>query len=437
MNIANLSFSALPPISVPFRYFISAVIFLLLTALLILVSGETIWLSRWQPILLAITHLFTLGFISMVMMGAIYQFLPVIGGVGVANVRNVAIVSHSFHTLGTLALSWSFVLPSTLARVIAMVTLGIGFTCYIFSVAQVLVKKLSQGPTIIGIRFAMLSLIFVVALGLLFVVQNSSIPYVNLSFVADKNYTDIHALLGGFGWAGGLILAVSLQIIPMFHVTPSFPTWLAKYMPVTLISLLLLLFLFKANSAGGQVIIAFVLVTYAVFNLAFLRLFKQRKRKVVDTSIHFWQLSGISFLALTCLYFLPDDFYQQVFSGNKALLLSAMFIYLYLISIIEAMLLKIVPFLSYTHLQNLCLANFNLMNYLPHMHELLLKKHSRLLFKFHVLSCVLLILTIAAPRFYWLFSCAMLVEFSWLLFLMIRSLNLYRRCLIKIKTMAV
>ena len=433
MNIANLSLSALPPISVPFRYFISAVIFLLLTALLILISGETIWLSRWQPILLAITHLFTLGFISMVMMGAIYQFLPVIGGVGIANVRNVATISHCLHTLGTLTLSWSFIAPSTFARVLAILTLGIGFGCYIFSVARVLVKKLSQGPAIIGIRLAMLSLIFVVVLGLLFIGQNSLMPDVNISFVADKNYTDIHALLGGFGWAGGLILAISLQIIPMFHVTPSFPTWLAKYMPATLLSLLLLLFLFKANSAGGQVVIAFVLVTYAVFNLAFLRLFKQRKRKVADTSIHFWQFAGSSFLALTCLYFLPDDFYQQVFSGNKALLLSAIFIYYYLVSIIEAMLLKIVPFLSYTHLQNLCLANFNLMSYLPHMHELLLKKHSRLLFKFHVLSCVLLILTIAAPKFYGLFACAMLVEFSWLLFLIIRSLNLYRRCLMKIK----
>ncbi len=437
MNTASLSFSALPPISVPFRYFISAVIFLLLTALLILISGETIWLSRWQPILLAITHLFTLGFISMVMMGAIYQFLPVIGGVGIANVRNVATVSHCLHTIGTLALSWSFIAPSTFARVLAILTLGIGFGCYIFSVARVLVKKLSQGPAIIGIRLAMLSLIFVVVLGLLFIGQNSLMPDVNISFVADKNYTDIHALLGGFGWAGGVILAVSLQIIPMFHVTPSFPTWLAKYMPSALVSSLLLLFLFKANSAGGQVIIAFVLVTYATFNLTFLKLFKQRKRKIADVSIHFWQFAGSSFLALTCLYFLPDDFYQQVFSGNKALLLSAIFIYYYLVSIIEAMLLKIVPFLSYTHLQNLCLADFNTMSYLPHMHDLLLKKHSRLLFKFHVLSCVLLILTIAAPRFYWLFSCAMLVEFSWLLFLIIRSLNLYRRCLIKIKYMVV
>ncbi|UUO21907.1 hypothetical protein FGD67_00855 [Colwellia sp. M166] len=433
MNIANLSFSALPPISVPFRYFISAVIFLLITALLILTSGETIWLNRWQPTLLAVTHLFTLGSVSMVMMGAIYQFLPVIGGVGIANVRIVATLSHSLHTLGTLVLAWSFIFPSTLAHIIAMLALGLGFSGYIFSVIQVLVKKLSQGQTIIGIRLAMLSLISVVLLGLLFIAQRSLILDVNISFLTDKNYTDIHALLGGFGWAGLLILAVSLQIIPMFHVTPNFPKWLGKYLPSVLVLLLLLLFIFKPNSTGGQLIIALVLVLYSIFNLAFLRLFKQRKRKVVDTSVSFWQFSGISFLALSCLYFLPDVFYQQIFAGNKALALSAVFSYFYLLSIIEAMLLKIMPFLTYTHLQNLCLVDFNAMSYLPHMHELLLKKHGQMLFKLHVISCFFLILTIAIASFYALFAIAMLVEFSWLLFLMLRSLYLYRQCLAKIK----
>jgi len=437
MNIANLSFSALPPISVPFRYFISAALFLLLAALLILVAGEDIWLSRWQPTMLAVTHLFTLGFVSMVMMGAIYQFLPVIGGVGIVNVRIVATITHSLHTLGTLALAWNFILPSMFARVIAMVALGVGFGGYIFSVVQVLVKKLSQGQTIVGIRLAVLSLMIVVILGLIFIAQSRLMPYVNISFVADKNYTDIHALLGGFGWAGLLILAVSLQIIPLFHVTPNFPKWLAKYLPRALAALLLLLFIFKPNSASGQLIIALVLVIYSVFNLTFLKLFKQRKRKVVDTSIVFWQFGGGSFFALSCLYFFPDAFYQQVFTGNKALLLGAVFSYFYLVSIIEAMLLKIIPFLTYTHLQNLCLANFNAMAYLPHMHELLLKKHGKLLFKLHAISCFSLMLTIAMPSFYGLFALAMLIEFSWLFFLMLRSLYLYRLCLIKIKNTAV
>jgi hypothetical protein len=39
--------------------------------------------------MLALNHGFTLGFISMVMMGALLQLLPVIGGVGIAKPRLV------------------------------------------------------------------------------------------------------------------------------------------------------------------------------------------------------------------------------------------------------------------------------------------------------------------------------------------------------------
>ncbi len=431
MNIANLSFSALPPISVPFRYFISAAIFLILTGFLILFSGEAVWLSRWHPTMLAITHLFTLGFISMVMMGAIYQFLPVIGGVGIANVRMVATISHALHTIGTLALSWSFIVPNTVISVIAMLTLGVGFTLYVCAVANVLIKKLSQGQTIIGMRLAMLSLVVVVTFGILFLAQKNLMP-IELGAISDKNFTDIHALLGGFGWAGVLILAASLQIIPMFHVTPSFPKLLAKYMPAALIALLSLLFVFKPSSTNGQVVITLVLVMYSIFNLTFLKLFKQRKRKVVDTSIQFWQFAGISFIALTCLHFLPDTWFLELFAGNKALLISGMFIYFFLVSIIEAMLLKITPFLTYTHLQTLCLSNFTAMAHLPHMHELLLKKHGRWLFYLHLCSCSTLISTLAFTQLYQLFALTMLAEFSWLLFLILRCLHLYKQSLAKI-----
>ena len=426
MNIANLSFSALPPISVPFRYFISAAIFLILGSLLVLVSGEAVWHSRWHPNMLAITHLFTLGFVSMVMMGAIYQFLPVIGGIGLPNVRIVAAISHSLHTLGTLALSWNFIFPSAIASIITILALGVGFAFYIFAVVNVLHKKLSQGPTIIGMRFAILALVFVVMLGLLLLATNTFISSISFSFIANKNYTDIHALLGGFGWAGVLILAVSLQIIPMFHVTPNFPNLLAKYMPVALITLLFLLFTFKPSSLGGQAIITLILGVYGLFNLAFLLLFKKKKRKITDISVYFWQLAGVSFIALICMCFLPDILFQQMFNGNKALLLSAVFVYFYLVSIIEAMLLKIIPFLAYTHLQNMCLSNFSAMAYLPHMHELLLKKHGRWLFNFHLISCCFLVATVAFNNLYWLFAIAMFVEFSTLLFLILRSLYLYK-----------
>ena len=80
MNMSGLSFNALPPIDLPFRFFISAPLFIIACALLILFSGEALWLSRWQANMLALTHGFTLGFLTMVMMGHYYNFCPLLAG---------------------------------------------------------------------------------------------------------------------------------------------------------------------------------------------------------------------------------------------------------------------------------------------------------------------------------------------------------------------
>ena len=90
MNMSGVSFDSLPSIDLPFRYFISSAIFIIFVALLVLYSGESVWLTRWHPVMLAITHGFTLGFISSVMMGALLQIFPVVGGRGFPKVKIIA-----------------------------------------------------------------------------------------------------------------------------------------------------------------------------------------------------------------------------------------------------------------------------------------------------------------------------------------------------------
>lgn len=42
---------------------------------------------RWSPATLALTHLITLGYLAMIMLGALLQILPVVLGVPVPQVR--------------------------------------------------------------------------------------------------------------------------------------------------------------------------------------------------------------------------------------------------------------------------------------------------------------------------------------------------------------
>jgi len=424
MNLAGLSFEALPPIDIPFRFFLSAPVFVILVAAFILYSGESLWLSRWHPGMLAITHGFTLGFIASVMMGALMQILPVVGGMGFPKVKLVGKTCHVLHLLGTLALMLSFIWPSVEVQLTALLALALGFSLYITAAGYVLFKKLSQGDTIVGIRLAVFALLVTIVLGLLLLTRTLGMGWLS----GDKLYTDLHAAWGLYGWVGLLIIAVSFQIIPMFHVAPSFPKLVSRYLPASICLLLILTTVITILIDGRQAFALLLLLFNAVFAVSVLKVIKQRKRKVPDITIDYWQLSAISLLVCLALYVVPKELLPAVLQAKYSLFLAAVFIYFYVVSVIQGMLLKILPFLSYTHLQQYCLSNFNAMQFLPNMHDLLIKQQAKALFGLHMVSGIALVITILFPSLYWLFGLSLLLEFSWLFYLMVKTCLIYKNC---------
>jgi len=423
MNISGLSFNALPPIDLPFRFFICAPLFIIACAFLILFSGETLWLSRWQPGMLALTHGFTLGFVTMVMMGALLQLLPVIGGIGIAKPRLIASTSHGLYVFGVIALMLSFIFTESWLTIIAIVLLSLGLTLYIAAVAWVLIKKISQGDSIIAFRLAITAFVSLIVLGLLLL--SSRVGLSLPTMLLDKHITDIHALMGLVGWASILIIAVSFQVLPMFHVAPLMPKRIRQCL-VPVVFFLLVLFIFFSELA-----LSLMFVSHATFACTLFYVINQRKRKVPDTSIKYWQLAASSLVILNVLYFLPASLYSKNDSPlpfvlpDKSILLTAIFIYFYLLSVIQGMLVKILPFLSFTHLQQRCLVNFSAMQFIPHMHDFLNKKQALTLYYLHIISGLTLLAVLCEPKLYVAFSLCLLVEFAWLLVIMVRCMRLY------------
>jgi hypothetical protein len=318
MNMHGLSFNALPPIDLPFRFFITAPIFIILCALLILFSGETLWDSRWQPNMLALTHGFTLGFLTMVMMGALLQLLPVIGGVGIAIPRLVVGVCHSTLVIGTLCLMANFIWSSALLAISSLIFLVCSIGVYFFAFAWVLVQRLSQGDSIIGFRFAMIALLAVLLLGIGLLSQRIGLISIN-NF--GKMLTNNHALFGLAGWGSLLIISVSFQVIPMFHVAPSFPKVISRYLPSSLFFLLVLA-VFKP-----VFIMPFIVLIHGVFALSLLLVISKRKRKIPDSTIRFWQLAAVTLIGLNVFYFIPNKYLSPLVSQQKTLLITAIYLY--------------------------------------------------------------------------------------------------------------
>ena len=423
MNISGLSFNALPPIDLPFRFFLSAPLFIIACAVLILYSGELLWISRWHADMLALTHGFTLGFLTMNMMGALLQMLPVIGGIGIAQPRLIASTSHAFYCAGVATLMLSFIFAENWLTLTSLILLTLGFGLYLSAVIWVLIKKISQGDSINGFRLAIISLISIVLLGGLLLLNRLGIdvPFIEVN----KQLTDLHALIGLVGWAGILIIAVSFQVIPMFHVAPTMPKYIRRYLCASLFALLVIYMIYAEFALG------LIVISHAAFAITLFYVISKRKRKVPDTTIKYWQLAAGTLLLLNVLYFLPDSFYVIKESSlfpqfpDKSMLLTAIFIYFYLLSVIQGMLIKILPFLSYTHLQQRCLVDFSVMKFIPHMHEFLNKKHGLILYYLHIISGLSLLLVLFAPHFYFAFALLLLLEFSWLLFLMLKCMRLY------------
>ncbi|MBL4899966.1 MAG: hypothetical protein JKX76_10060 [Colwellia sp.] len=422
MNINGLSFNALPPIDLPFRFFLTAPIFIILCAFLILFSGEPLWVSRWQPNMLALTHGFTLGFLTMVMMGALLQLLPVIGGVGIAKPRLVVWVCHSSLVIGILWLMANFIWPTTLLAISSLIFLVGSIGIYFVSFTWVLLKKLSQGDSIIGFRLAMSALLIVLLLGV--GLLSKSFGFSSMG----KMLTNNHALFGLAGWGCLLIISVSFQVIPMFHVAPDFPKIISRYLPSSLF-VLLVFAVFKPTF-----VVPLIVIIHGVFALSLLRVISQRKRKIPDSTIRFWQLAAVTLIVLNIFYFTPNNYLSPLVSQQKTLLITAIYLYFYLVAVIQGMLLKILPFLSYTHLQQKCLINFSAMQVLPHMHEFLNKKHGQWLFYLHIITGMVLFYTLVIPEAYWLLSLLLFIEFSWLLYLMIKTMRLYFLTLTKVNS---
>jgi len=282
------------------------------------------------------------------------------------------------------------------------------------AITWILSKNLSQGVVISGILLAIFALFIAFLLGMGLVLG---------FFKGDKIFTNLHALWGGLGWGGLLIISVSFQIIPMFYVAPQFKNVISKSTPITLLSLLLITALVQEVSS---ITICFLLLINCIYSISVLHVIQNRKRKIPDTTIQYWQLASISMFVLFIFFCLSEYIFVDALKYKQVLLMAAVFIYFYLISIIQGMLLKIIPFLSYTHLQQKCLMNFEAMSLLPNMHGFLNKKYAKLLFILHIFSGSSLILTIFNPSLYWLFGTLLLLEFTWLLFLMVTAMRLYQ-----------
>ena len=105
-----LSFEQAPPISVPYRFFLTAPLFGALAGLVLVLLGPDTLESRWSPGALAMTHLIVVDFMLQAMCGSLLQFVAVVAGANIWRPRLVAHIVHPLITAGAIFLASAFLL---------------------------------------------------------------------------------------------------------------------------------------------------------------------------------------------------------------------------------------------------------------------------------------------------------------------------------------
>ncbi|MCJ7765352.1 MAG: hypothetical protein MUP09_05365, partial [Thiovulaceae bacterium] len=290
MNFTGLSLDQAPPITASMRFFLTAPLFAMLGALSIFLLDSGALTGRFSIESIVVTHLFTIGFIAMVMLGALQQMLPVLAGVALPKALGVARLSHILISAGLLLMSMGLLYSSKTAIFGAAAALGLGFFILLGAIASAITKVAYLTPTIRAMRWAAVFAFVIVVLGM----QLLSSYATGAMGELHPSFANTHAVLAIFGFAGILIIGVSFQLIPMFYVTPAFHEKLQKYLVLAAVLVLALWAVMSFVAVDLAWIAKLLLVSlFLLFGAVIIKKMSQRKRPITDVTVYFWRLGGI------------------------------------------------------------------------------------------------------------------------------------------------
>lgn len=215
----NVDLRSRPGAAVPSLYIQTGLLFLCgACALIVLQAPAVMLMPRHNPATLVLTHLFALGFGTLITFGALFQMIPVILGERLA-AEHPARVAYAHFVPGLLLQVMGFATwtPWLIAAGGSLVAAG----TLIFTVPYLkpLARKARTDHTALFILASLLYVALTVLLGVALAVQLHTVW-------SGRLFTwglPLHMLAGGLGWFTGIIIGVSYKLFPMFTTTQRVP----------------------------------------------------------------------------------------------------------------------------------------------------------------------------------------------------------------------
>jgi hypothetical protein len=324
-----------PPFKLIAPYFIIGVIFLCISSIL-LFWFDISTLNSFNNATLSWVHLFLLGFVMMVIFGAMAQLVPVVLEVGHFAVDLYYII-YPLLFIGTIFMAYGFLYSPTLlpyGGVIVLISLSI----FIFETFLTIKKQKKLNLVMTSVLISNISLFLGLLFGILMALGYAGTIQIDILLLLKA-----HIYLVLFGYVGITVMGMSLILLPMFWLSHSF-SWKSVTYALWMISIGVLSVMFSAIfdnnllEIGGYILsmVALMLYFYQVYII-----YKTRVRLDNDIYLHSLIVSYSSFV----LSLILGVIYFMIPSQQLLLTIGWVLFFGYITFIIVGHLYKIVPFL--------------------------------------------------------------------------------------------
>ena len=381
MKTGNLSLDQAPPEDIPFRFFLSAPLFGILAGLLISLKGLEIFSTTWSPATIALAHLLVLGRLAFVMLGALYQMIPVLVG-GSVPWLSLARPLHGGLVAGVLSLVGGFIFAWSHLLLIGAFLLFFALAIFIIQICAAVFRNVGHTPAVLAIRISIISLALTIILGLFMAGAFAGFWTNPFNRVALKS---IHLVLGLGGWVSPLIMGIAFPVLSMFYLAPIAPARRVRsliYFTALAMALYCLILALEPDFIPAPLGLIPPGLALSFFSFETFRLLRNRKRKITDSTLRFWQYG------LVCLPFVPLPVAAYPWTGDDTVFFLAgiFFLFGFALPVTAGMLYKIVPFLVWFHRFSSLLGQPNV----PLLKDILPDSLARLDFYFSLAAFLLL-----------------------------------------------
>ncbi len=332
------------------KYFISSIAAFVILNIFLVLNYDAIQGHYFQPKILALVHIATLGWITMVIFGAMFQLVPVVLEVKLFSetLGEIQFWIYLAGVIGLVTAFWNFDigLPMTISAILLVLAMLI----FIFNISMSMLKVKKWNITGAYLIAALFYLLSTAAAGILMAI-NLGYPFIQGDHL---QYLKLHVDVAFIGWVLITIMGVSYKLIPMFSLSHGYSqkssVWAFVFINVGLLGLSTVMH--YKNIPG--VYFFFVILIAAgvlVFLFQILLILKHRLRKKLDIGMKHSVAAFIILLLNTILgVFLVLNNFSNLSLELKLTLVYGFSALIGFFSILTVgQLYKILPFLVWYH----------------------------------------------------------------------------------------